>query len=122
IFTFNNNIGDPAPGYEKFGFVQVTQPTLSKMTTLPQNQVQLQYTGTTNQTYTLQVTTDLTGFGRIPTDLATNNDNPPNGFPVTAPGWRSVASACTTSSNASFKLVDPNPTNNAGFYRVIVGP
>ena len=62
------------------------------------DQFQMQLVGATNQNYTLQVTTSLS-----------------------SPDWISVFS--TNSPAAStFRLVDPNATNQQRFYRVLIGP
>jgi len=124
-YEFNNNVGDPAPSFEKFGYVQQATPKFTSAKTLSQNQVQVRLTGVTNQTYTLQVCTNLMSLNLKSSTLgafpAAYDNIPTNTFPVSPSGWVSVASINTT-TNTSFILTDPNATNKLGIYRVFAGP
>jgi hypothetical protein len=127
-YQFNNNIGDPDPGEEKFGYVlapgigipgipgtggggadfspvmpafkPTVQATLTPAIVPPsaRNQFSVQVTAVANQSYTLQMCTDLT-----------------------SPNWVSLYTTNST-TNTSFVLTDSDATNKQRFYRVLIGP
>ena len=81
-YSFNNGLGDPDPGAEKFGYVQQNGPTFTSSTRVSNHQVQMQLTGVTNESYTLQVATNLAALNEEGSVLGTNGNSPPNGYPV----------------------------------------
>ena len=119
--VFTDGLGDPDPGFEKFGYVQQVGPSFTSASTLSKNQTQLHFTGVTNQTYTLQVCTNLKSFNATGSTLGTNANVPPSTFPISPPGWVSITSTNTT-TNTSFVLTDLNATKKLGLYRAFVGP
>jgi lysophospholipase L1-like esterase len=120
-FSFNNDLGDPDPGFEKFGYAKQGGPTFTSATWLPANEVQLRLAGVPNQSYTLQICTNVQSLGLQSSTLGTNSNVPPSAFPLSPTGWVSIASTNTT-TNTSFVLTDANATNAEGYYRVFVGP
>lgn len=113
-FSFNNALGDPDPGFEKFGYVQINQGQLLQMpvtstpespritsaslSPAPAKQFNLRFAVVPNRNYTVQVSTDLV-----------------------AGDWISLFTTNST-SNAEIWVTDPNATNAQRFYRVFMEP